>query len=462
MNILQVCPSDKAGGAEAVAYALFNAYAQRGHSSRLAVAEKRGKSPDVISLGYQKTPWQALWTRVSARLATKAGVIFGAGRASALASNIAYARDRLTWKLGFENFHFPNTRRLLRLTSEKPDIVHAHNLHGAFLPAGGYFDLRQLPELSAQTPFVLTLHDAWLLSGHCAHSFDCERWKTGCGHCPDLTIYPTLGRDGTAFNWERKRDIYQRSRLYVATPCEWLMHKVRQSMLAPAVVGARVIPNGVDLEVFCPGDMIAARTELGLPADAFVMLFAANSIRNNPWKDYNAVRAAVAQLGQAQRNIIFVALGENGDTEHLGSAEIRFVPFESDSTRVARFYRAADVYLHAARADTFPNTVLEALACGTPVIATAVGGIPEQVKSWWDCASHEAHGTREATGILVTPGDTPGLARAIEALRDDTVVRRQLGENAAADARKRFDLQRQADDYLQWYQEILASAQPEA
>jgi len=67
-------------------------------------------------------------------------------------------------------------------------------------------------------------------------------------------------------------------------------------------------------------------------------------------------------------------------TERIGQAEVKFVPYQSSPEDVAKYYQIADVYVHAARADTFPNTVLEALACGAPVVATAVGGIPEQIK----------------------------------------------------------------------------------
>jgi glycosyltransferase involved in cell wall biosynthesis len=84
---------------------------------------------------------------------------------------------------------------------------------------------------------------------------------------------------------------------------------------------------------------------------------------------------------RSQRPLVFVALGEDAPAERIGAAEIRFVPYQKDPAVVARYYQAADIYIHSARADTFPNTVLEALACGTPVVATAVGGIPEQVKS---------------------------------------------------------------------------------
>jgi glycosyltransferase involved in cell wall biosynthesis len=327
---------------------------------------------------------------------------------------------------------------LLALPPEPPDLIHAHNLHG------GYFDLRYLTVLSRRRPVVLTLHDAWLLSGHCAHSFACERWRTGCGQCPDLTIYPAIRRDATARNWRGKQRIYARSRFYIATPARWLMQKVAQSTLAPAAVEARVIPYGVNLHHFHPADSRSVRASLGLPQDARVLLFTANGIRQNIWKDYQTMRAAIA-LVAAQlpgQKVLFLALGEDAPTETIGPAEIRFVPFQQDPSAVACYYQAADVYIHAAKADTFPNTVLEALACGTPVVATAVGGIPEQVEDG-------------VNGFLVPPGDSQALAARITQLLSDDELRRRMSLEAAQTARQRFDLDRQVDDYLGWYEEIL-------
>ena len=131
------------------------------------------------------------------------------------------------------------------------------------------------------------------------------------------------------------------------------------------------------------------------------------------------------------------------------------------------YYQAVDVYVHAARADTFPNTVLEALACGKPVVATAVGGIPEQVKGLENAdrrpriAGLNRCGANEATGILVPAGDAKGMAVAIERLLNDDSLRGRMGENAAKDAQERFDLQRQADDFLSWYEQILRHAAPQ-
>src|SRR5262249_38731490 len=145
----------------------------------------------------------------------------------------------------------------------------------------------------------------------CSHSFICERWQTGCGRCPDLTLYPAVRRDATAYNWRRKQRIYRQCRLHVATPCRWLMDKVERSMLAPAVAEGRVIPNGIDRDIFRPGDRRGARSRLGLPADAHVLLFAANRwIRASTARDYPTMREAVGRVADRLRGhpTVFLAL----------------------------------------------------------------------------------------------------------------------------------------------------------
>jgi glycosyltransferase involved in cell wall biosynthesis len=303
----------------------------------------------------------------------------------------------------------------------------------------------------------------WPITGHCAHSFDCERWKNGCGQCPDLTSSPAINRDAAACNWQRKGSIYAKSRLYVVTASRWLMNKIEQSILVPAIIEGRVIPNGVDTSIFSPVDKRAVRAVLGLSQEAKLLLFAANGIRGNRWKDYRTMRVAAALIAERLygQKILFIALGEDAPAEQIGQAEVRFVPYQQDPKSVGRYYQAADVYIHAAKADTFPTTILEALACGTPVVATAAGGIPEQVKGLaisdfeYRISNLNKYGTSVATGVLVTKGDATGMAMCIERLLSDELLLRQLGENAAQDAGQRFALNQQVDAYLEWYQEIL-------
>lgn len=440
LRILQVSTADIAGGAEKVAWELFRSYRARGYASWLAVGRKASADADVLVIPNTASRGrcrQALLAG-SRRLQPLADQVRGGYR---LQQAMRWAADPVgEWEryTGREAFDFPGSRRLLELPPQPPALLHCHNLHG------GYFDLRVLPRLSAALPVVLTLHDAWLLSGHCAHSFGCQRWQTGCGSCPDLDIYPAIRRDATADNWRRKREIFRRSRLWVATPSRWLMEKVERSMLAPAASERRVIPYGVDTALFRPGPREAARQQLGIPPQARVLLFTANGIRRNPWKDYQTLREAIQRVAQtpAGENVWFIALGEDAPEESIGRARVRFIPYEKNPERVAGFYQAADIYVHAARIDTFPNTVLEALACGTPVVATAVGGIPEQVMEG-------------ETGFLTPPGDAAAMALRIQQLLADVQGRQAMGQRAAADARRRFDLTRQVDAYLAWYQEIL-------
>jgi len=180
---------------------------------------------------------------------------------------------------GREDFDFPGTLKVLDLPGVRPDILHCHNLHG------GYFDLRVLPRLSRQVPTVITLHDDWLLTGHCAYALDCVRWKTGCGQCPHLDTYPAVRRDATAYNWRRKKGIYAESRLYVAAPSRWLMDRVDESILASAAVERRVIPNGVDTDVFHPDDRLAARAELGI--------FRVHGCFFSPPREYARIRSRI-------------------------------------------------------------------------------------------------------------------------------------------------------------------------
>lgn len=222
------------------------------------------------------------------------------------------------------------------------------------------------------------------------------------------------------------------------------MEKVEQSTLAPAVVDARVIPNGVDLSVFHPADKARIREEMGLPQDARMVIFTANGIRKNIWKDYQTMRNAIGIVSESWRDqkVIFLALGEDAPSEQIAQAVVQFIPYQADPKAVARYYQAADIYIHAARAEVWGLTITEAMACGTPVVATAVGGIPEQIDD-------------NVSGFLTPPSDSKAMADKIIRLLTHRELRQQMGKQAAEIARKRFSLNRQVDDYLAWYQEIL-------
>jgi glycosyltransferase involved in cell wall biosynthesis len=437
------------GGAAAIASSMRDGLNVRGHIVQHVVGYCDDPAAPVLSMPV-----------VSGRL-TKSFFRQGTANFSSLLRHlIARLALRLHFRnpfsTGLENFDFPGSRDLLHLMSPRPDIVHCHNLHG------GYFDLRYLPELSSQVPTLLTLHDAWLLGGHCAHSFECERWITGCGGCPDLSIPPAITKDRTADNWLRKQRIYNHSRLYVTTPSRWMMDKVSRSMLSNAVIDSCIIPNGVNLEIFNPADgRLAARKELGIDSDDFLVVFAANAVRDNVWKDIATLRRALdsaSRVLHGEVRIRFLALGQAAPLERIGEATLEFIPYVRNPSRLALYLRAASVYAHAAKADTFPTVILEALACGTPIIATAVGGIPEQIRSLalpGVSVGTPCYSIAEATGILTAPADAMALANAMVYLARESSFVDLLGRNARLDAEDRFDVRRQVDAYVAWYRHML-------
>jgi glycosyltransferase involved in cell wall biosynthesis len=153
--------------------------------------------------------------------------------------------------------------------------------------------------------------------------------------------------------------------------------------------------------------------------------------------------------------VLFVAVGRESAARAAGRARTRSVPFVYDPSVMAQYYRAADLYLHAARADTCPLAVLEAGACGTPVVATAIGGIPEQLRPI-STAQIRSGSAGDATGVVVPPGGVVEMADAVTALLDHPEVRIALGANAAGDVAERFTIARQVDAYLAWYRDLIA------
>ncbi len=438
LRILQVSTAEHAGGAERVAWNLFQAYRKQGYKSWLCVGKKDSADPEVLELEHReyRNKMSRFLLRFSDYAQVSQGRVRGMGKLCALIDAMARPGSWLSRQRGIEDYDFPASYSVLNLTRTKPSLLHCHNLHG------GYFDLRALSWLSSQVPVVLTLHDAWLLSGHCAHSFDCDRWQWGCGNCPDLTVKPAIPRDATAYNWKRKRDIYANSNLAVCTPSSWLMNKVEQSMLGGREY--RVIPNGVDLTVFRPGDKMAARASLGLPMEADIILLGRYRPKRDMWKDSTTMDETIRALTARKRGrmIVFVALGKERDVQQLSGAEIHWIPYQREETHMAHVYQAADLYVHAAKADTFPNSVIEALSCGVPVIATAIGGIPEQIENG-------------VTGFLTRPSDPKPMVEAVEQLLDDLELRLRFAAQAVESARLRFGLERQVDEYLDWYEQLV-------
>ncbi|MBI2835569.1 MAG: glycosyltransferase [Acidobacteria bacterium] len=275
---------------------------------------------------------------------------------------------------------------LSALTAYQPDVVHCHSYYGR-LP---YYSLALV---SRRYPTCFTPHDPRPIGTFHETCWDCSRHRT-CFHCPLLPAH--LRYSGLLNSYFRLRS-YKRlvhrlthSSLRLIAPSKWL--KARLEMTELGRFEVHHIPNGVDTTRFAR--VVGARPLLGLPDDRKIILHVAYA--GKPWTSVR--RKGMTYLADAFVSLVLprypdallVIVGEGLVPNHPNVRPMASVSNE----RLAAYYSAADVYVLATVADNLPYTVLEAMACETPVVASRVGGIPEQVED----------GT---TGLLVPPRDVP-------------------------------------------------------
>lgn len=417
-----------------VALELHRRFRSAGITATLAVGWKTSSEPGVVAIRHE--PYRSPWARII-RPGRRPGILGTLWRAAA-------SPGRYTARvIGREDFGFPATSHVDELAPRKPQLLHLHNLHG------GYFDIRALPGLTRRYPTVYSPHDPWLLTGHCAHPITCDRWRTGCGACPDLDRYVPIARDASRMNWSIKRAALADSRIYLCSPSRWMMDLFLASDLEGSFIETRIIPNGVDATIFSPADMHAARARLGLPNVDTVIVTSARSTTANDFKGADVLSMALelasaelAKRGHSGAPTRVMTLGDTAPRRVIGNFSIESVPHTADRSRISDYLRAADLYVHPSRAENYPLTVLEALACGTPVIASDAGGTPEVV------AGNEGAATFPS-------GDAPALAGLLVTLLHDRHCLLDLASRARAAAPHCYTLDQQAQAYMEWYASII-------
>lgn len=263
-----------------------------------------------------------------------------------------------------------STRRFIeQLGHFKPDIVHLHELHGYFV------NIRPVVEYlkNKRIPTVWTFHCEFMYTGKCGYAFDCEKWKTECGSCPDIKRYPkSLFFDFTTRLFREKQALFADfEQVHLVAPSEWLANRMRQSIIRHKPIS--VIPNGLDVATFYRRDTSSLRASLGLTNEYVVLSVGADLLSERKGGGW------VLELARRNINadIVFVMVGIEQMPKQI-PPNVRMIPRIFDQNSLAQYYSLADVLLLTSMKETFSMVSAESLACGTPVIGFD-SGAPKEV-----------------------------------------------------------------------------------
>ncbi len=411
MRVVHLCTSDS-GGAGKAAHRLHQSLQVIGLSSSMLVLNKDSKDPSVFSLtpDYQPSP---IWISESARWEQRLQVYPNRPKGLELFSD-ARSGVRL------------NPCRQLH----DADVIHFHWIDGMI-------DFNHVAELFPNKPIVWTLHDMNAFTGGCHYSLGCPRYTTQCGACPQLGSSDE--NDFSREVWMDKHGVYPRLNLHPVTPSRWLAERARESRLLSSHE-VRVIPNGIPLDLYQPGDKNELRTRFNTPQDVKLVLFGA--AHDTDRKGYRYFLEAMQQL-RCDSKLILLTFG-TVPAEHTTPLPHPLINLGNvaEEPRLAMIYALADVFVIPSLEDNLPNTVIESLACGTPVAGFRTGGIPDMVED-------------RVHGALAEPRDVQGLVDSILWCLNHPQPA-ELRRACRSKAESFYSLEKQAHAFRDLYSEILS------
>jgi glycosyltransferase involved in cell wall biosynthesis len=420
LKVVHISSTDNIGGAAIAANRLHCSLDENGIRSTMFVALSSSESNEVIQFN------PSIWGPPSVgRILYK------------LARRINHrvrSRDRTLFSLDWTVFG--------QLPVGQIPLADVYNLHWT----ADLLDFRMLRPLADRAPIVWTFHDMNAFTGGCHYDRGCGRFADECGECP--IIGSSDSRDVTRRVIRRKKRALSGiadSRLALVSPSRWMADEARRSSLFGRFESL-VIPYGLNLHTFRPVSKEGARRRFGLESDERVLLFVADHLRN-PLKGWSQLKRALAEIPDLP-HFRLLTVG-SGDTEHMSAPTFRHLGRLADPEAIRDAYNAADLFVIPSLYDNFPNTVLESLACGTPVVGFATGGVVDAVE----------HGV---TGMLAPTGNVKELAACIINVLSNEVLRESMARAARARAASHYGLDQQAKAYIALYERLANTRDPVA
>jgi len=410
-KIVIINTSDISGGAAIAAYRLHLGLSRIGESSRMIVKNKMTSDESVICAPYEINDKKEFQNQVDYN------------------NYISSHRTGLSDTL----FSYPDPGYDLSKIPyvQKSDIINLHwicryqsllNLHNLF---------------KLGTPVVWTLHDQWPFTGGCHYTAGCEKYRYDCSSCPQLTedIF-----DLPSQVLKEKQRILKNANLTIVTPSQWLAKCAKESSLL-GNFRIKVIPNSIDTEIFTPISKSVAKEKIGIKANTITILFCAERILKKRKGFQEFINAFLYCLSDtAFKDLVesgrvkLLCIGDsnkNLNNDNIPLIQIGHLNSEKD---LREAYSAAEMFVLPSLEDNLPNTILEAMSCGTPVVAFDVGGVPDIVSD-------------NVTGRIVPKGDVTQLGEAILYMVVNSDRRKSMEKSCRNHIVDQYSLKKQAQQY---------------
>lgn len=345
-------------------------------------------------------------------------------------------------QLSLNNLLYPFGKKLFEHPIfQNADLIHFHLLHNHFI---SIFDL---PQLTTSIPSVWTIHDPWLVTGHCVHPLDCKGWLTGCYQCPQLDdpAFP-MKVDKASQMWKIKKSVFQELGSHLVVASNFMEDYIRNSPLTGHIRNVHRIPFGIDVDQFQSSDKDDARHRLRIPANHFVIAFRADP---NELKGLKLIIEMLHKLDSTCPVTLLTVGVASIPAELSEKFQLVELGWLHDDQRIYDFYAACDVFLMPSLAESFGLMAIEAMAAGRAIIVFE-GTVLAEITFAPEC------------GIAVPYKDINQLGVEVVRLMQDPQECRRRGDKGLTLAKKHYRYEDYVNRHISLYHEVIDLQRVEA
>lgn len=420
MNVLLLSTSEKTGGAAIACNRLMHALNANGVEAKMLVRDKQTLDSNVFSVnngGIVKilNKWRFIWER---------GVIY--------LTNHFSKKNLFNVSIANTGIDISNNRSV-----KNADVLHIHWINQGFLSIK---DIERLIKLGK--PVVFTMHDQWNYTGICHYASGCNKFETDCSFC--IKLLHSKNRD-LAFKTQRKKiNLFLNKNIALVGCSQWIANEAKKSCVCKNVP-IFSIPNAIDVTKYSKRNKQESIIKFALPTNEKFILFGSCKVTDKR-KGLDYLVAACKTMLQIKKyksdDISIVLFGAKSDElEKLLPFPTHNVGYINSDEDMIDLYNAVDVFLIPSLEDNLPNTIMEAMSCGTPCVGFNIGGIPEMI-------------THKQNGYVAKYQDAEDLARGIQWVLGE-VNYDEISRNARKKVEDNYSEDVVASKYIELYQSML-------